>query len=75
MTNNQGWVFCNLMRNSTSWANYAIAELALRLIVFFLALAQLAVRFEINICFLRFVALRTIKILRNLCFIALQNRW
>ena len=52
-------------------ASYAIAELALRLIALFLAVAQLAERFEINICFLRLVALRTIKILMNLRFIAL----
>ena len=56
-------------------ATYAIADLALRLIALLLAAAHFAERFEINICFLRFVALRTIEILRNLRFIALRNRW
>ena len=68
----QCWAFRNLMRNC---ATYAIAELALRLLALFLALAQLAERLKINICFLRFLALRTIEILRNLRFIALRNRW
>ena len=71
----QSWAFRNLMRKSASCASYAITELALRLTALFLAFAQLAVRFEINVCFLRSVALRTIEILRNLRFIALQNRW
>ena len=63
------------MRKSASFATHAIAELALRLIALFLAVSQLAVRFEINMCFLRLVALRTVKILRKLRFIALRNRW
>ena len=63
------------MRKSASCATYAIAELALCLIALFLALAQLALRFEINICFLRFVALRTIEISGTLRVNALRNRW
>ena len=51
----QCWIFRNLMRKSASCATYAIAELALRLIAVFLVLAQLAVRFEINICFLHYI--------------------
>ena len=58
------WLFCLHvadLRNlkSASCATYAIAELALRLIALFLALVQVAVRFETNICFLRFVALQS----------------
>ena len=62
------------MRKSASYATYAIADLALRLTALFLAVAQLAMSFEINICFLRFVALRTIQILRNLHFIAIDGK-